>query len=247
MGRTANEISGRREAGDHPARRAIPSAGSAVVGADRNPKLTFLSMVRSLSDWRARGAGRLQPSAWSGVEPHPRWSSGARIVTFWPSTNPSSHPVNWPCALPMPSATSCRESLGVSPAQGPRPDHQSGLHRDEGRRRVQGQDDGAEPALADRLHLSEGDWLGWSICWTVLDDFSRYIVAWKLCTTMKAEVRHRHLGVGSQASGLDQINVWAHRPRLLSGQRAELRLGGVGGMARQTRHAAYPRRARIIR
>src|SRR3954467_13420274 len=26
-------------------------------------------------------------------------------------------------------------------------------------------------------------------------------------------------------------------------QRAELRLGGVGGMARQTRHAAYPRRA----
>jgi hypothetical protein len=63
MGRTANEISGRREAGDHPARRAIPSAGSAVVGADRNPKIHVLSMVRSLSDWRARGAGRLQPSA----------------------------------------------------------------------------------------------------------------------------------------------------------------------------------------
>ena len=36
---------------------------SAVVGADRNPKIHVLSMVRSLSDWRARGAGRLQPSA----------------------------------------------------------------------------------------------------------------------------------------------------------------------------------------
>ena len=34
-----------------------------VVGADRKPKIHILSMVRSLSDWRARGAGRLQPSA----------------------------------------------------------------------------------------------------------------------------------------------------------------------------------------
>src|SRR3954469_13451266 len=102
MGRTANEVSGRREAGDHPAGRLLR------VG-----------------------------------------------------------------------------SLGVSPAQGPRPDHQSGLHRDEGCRRVQGQDDGAEPALADRLHLSEGDRLGLVLLVEVLDDFSRYIVAWKLCTKMK--------------------------------------------------------------
>ena len=50
--------------------------------------------------------------------------------------------------------------LGVSPGQGQRPYHQSGLHRDEGRRPVQGQDDGAGPALADRLHLPEGDRLG---------------------------------------------------------------------------------------
>jgi putative transposase len=28
---------------------------------------------------------------------------------------------------------------------------------------------------------------GWFYLSTVLDDFSRYIVAWKLCTTMKAE------------------------------------------------------------
>src|SRR3954470_16993828 len=85
--------------------------------------------------------------------------TSARGSSHWPSTNLSSHPVNWPCALPMPSATSCRKPR-VSPAQGPRPDHQSGLHRDEGRRRIQKQDDGAGPTLADRLHLSEGDRLG---------------------------------------------------------------------------------------
>jgi transposase InsO family protein len=28
---------------------------------------------------------------------------------------------------------------------------------------------------------------GWFYLSTILDDFSRYIIAWKLCTTMKAE------------------------------------------------------------
>ena len=42
---------------------AIPSAGSACAKADRHPEIHILSMVRSLSDWRARGAGRSQPSA----------------------------------------------------------------------------------------------------------------------------------------------------------------------------------------
>ena len=39
------------------------------------------------------------------------------------------------------------------------PDHQPGFHRRHGRR-VQGQDDGTEPAMADRLHVPEGDRLG---------------------------------------------------------------------------------------
>ena len=54
----------------------------------------------------------------------------------------------------------CLGGFRLSPAQGARPDHQPGLHRHQGRRRVQGQDDGAQPALADRLHLSEGHRLG---------------------------------------------------------------------------------------
>ena len=79
--------------------------------------------------------------------------------------------------------------LGLSAAQGSRPDHQPGFHRRQGGRRVQGQDDGTEPAMADRLHVPEGDRLGLVLS---VDHPRRLlscvsIIAWKLCTTMKAE------------------------------------------------------------
>jgi transposase InsO family protein len=66
----------------------------------------------------------------------------------------------------------------------------------------------------DFTYLKVTGW-GWFYLSTVLDDFSRYIVAWKLCTTMKAEDVTDTLELALQASGLDRINV-AHRPRLLS-------------------------------
>jgi len=56
---------------------------------------------------------------------------------------------------------------------------------------------------------------GWYYLSTVLDDFSRYIVAWKLCSTMKADDVKDTLDLALAASGLDKVNV-AHRPRLLS-------------------------------
>ena len=56
---------------------------------------------------------------------------------------------------------------------------------------------------------------GWGWLSTILDDFSRYIIAWKLCTTMKAEDVTDTLKLALQASGLDQATVM-HRPRLLS-------------------------------
>ena len=89
-------------------------------------------------------------------------------------------------------------SLGLSPAQGPRPDHQPGLHHDEGR----------------GTYLKVTGW-GWFYLSTILDDFSRYIIAWKLCTTMKAEDVTDTLKLALQASGLDQAALM-HRPRLLS-------------------------------
>jgi putative transposase len=66
----------------------------------------------------------------------------------------------------------------------------------------------------DFTYLKVIGW-GWFYLSTVLDDFSRYIVAWKLCTTMKATDVTDTLTMALQASGLDTAKV-VHRPRLLS-------------------------------
>ncbi len=50
---------------------------------------------------------------------------------------------------------------------------------------------------------------------SVLDDFSRYIISWKLCSTMRAEDVTDTLDMALAASGCDQAHV-RHKPRLLS-------------------------------
>jgi putative transposase len=67
---------------------------------------------------------------------------------------------------------------------------------------------------SDFTYLKVTGW-GWFYRSTVLDDFSRYIVAWKLCTTMKAADVTATLELALEASGCDRVTV-AHRPRLLS-------------------------------
>src|SRR5271166_2482448 len=66
----------------------------------------------------------------------------------------------------------------------------------------------------DFTYLKITGW-GWFYLSTILDDFSRYIIAWKLCTTMKVGDVTETLDLALQASGLDQVHV-VHRPRLLS-------------------------------
>ena len=56
---------------------------------------------------------------------------------------------------------------------------------------------------------------GWVYLSTVLDDYSRYIIAWKLCSTMRAEDVTDTLDMALEASGCDQAHV-RHKPRLLS-------------------------------
>lgn len=56
---------------------------------------------------------------------------------------------------------------------------------------------------------------GWYYLSTILDDFSRYVIAWKLCTTMKAEDVTDTLEMALTASGCDHAHV-QHKPRLLS-------------------------------
>ena len=66
----------------------------------------------------------------------------------------------------------------------------------------------------DFTYLKVIGW-GWFYLSTILDDFSRYIIAWKLCTGMAASDVEDTLNLALEETGLDQANV-AHRPRLLS-------------------------------
>ncbi len=56
---------------------------------------------------------------------------------------------------------------------------------------------------------------GWMYLSTVLDDYSRYIIAWKLCSTMRAQDVTDTLDMALAASGSDRVHV-QHKPRLLS-------------------------------
>ena len=75
----------------------------------------------------------------------------------------------------------------------------------------------------DFTYLKVIGW-GWFYLSTVLDDFSRYIIAWKLCTTMKAEDVTATLDLALKASGLDQAQGRSPATPLV-GQWLELHLG----------------------
>ena len=62
----------------------------------------------------------------------------------------------------------------------------------------------------DFTYLKIVGW-GWMYLSTILDDFSRYIIAWKLCTTMKVEDVTATLELALKASGCDQAHV-RHKP-----------------------------------
>ena len=66
----------------------------------------------------------------------------------------------------------------------------------------------------DFTYLKVIGW-GWFYLSTILDDFSRYVIAWKLCTTMRASDVTDTLTLALQASGCDGARV-VHKPRLLS-------------------------------
>jgi putative transposase len=66
----------------------------------------------------------------------------------------------------------------------------------------------------DFTYLKVVGW-GWFYLSTVLDDFSRHVIAWKLCTTMAASDVTETLELALTASGCSEVRV-RHRPRLLS-------------------------------
>ena len=58
--------------------------------------------------------------------------------------------------------------------------------------------------------------IGWGCMYlsTVLDNFSRYIISWKLCPTMKTGDVTDTLNMALVASGCNRANM-VHQPRLL--------------------------------
>jgi putative transposase len=65
---------------------------------------------------------------------------------------------------------------------------------------------------------------GWFYLSTVLDNLSRYIIAWKLCATMRAVADMIELAL--TASGCDTARV-VHRSRLLSDNGSSYVFGGL--------------------
>ena len=66
----------------------------------------------------------------------------------------------------------------------------------------------------DFTYLKVTGW-GWYYLGTVLDDFSRYILAWKVFTTMAASDVTEVLDLALSKADMDRVHV-QHRPRLLS-------------------------------
>ena len=56
---------------------------------------------------------------------------------------------------------------------------------------------------------------GWMYLSTILDDYSCYIIAWKLCSTMKSSDVTNNLNLAQEASGGDQAHI-VQKPKLLS-------------------------------
>lgn len=62
---------------------------------------------------------------------------------------------------------------------------------------------------------------GWVYLSTILDDYSRYVVSWRLCTTMKAQDVMDTIDDALAASGCDKPTL-LHKPRLLSDNGSDL-------------------------
>ena len=135
----------------------------------------------------------------------------------------------------------CLRGFGLSVAESARSHRQSCLHRHKSGREVQGQNHGAQPALQTDFTYLKITGAGWYYLSTVLDDFSRVIVAGKLCASMKTKDVTATLDLALAASGLDQMTV-VHRPRLLSDNGASYVAEDVAAWLTRQKNRARPQR-----
>jgi putative transposase len=83
---------------------------------------------------------------------------------------------------------------------------------------------------------------GWYYLGTVLDDFSRYVICWRLFTGMSSDDVKVLLDEAVALTGMAGVPV-RHRPRLLSDNGPMLRLEGPGRVDGRERDEARPRQA----
>ena len=218
LGRAAHEIPRRRETGDPPAGRAVPAAGAPHPGETRHSAGNLLPLVRPAQQRRARGAERSLASGaplWNRI-PEPVRQQILQLALDEPALSPRELAVRF----------TDMKSYFVSEASVYRLLKAHDLIASPAFIVIKAADAFKDKTTApnqlwqtDFTYLKVIGW-GWFYLSTVLDDFSRYIVAWKLCTTMRAEDVTATLDLALQASGLHRASP-TQRPRLLSSLRRD--------------------------
>src|SRR4029077_7189389 len=211
MGRTPHEVSGLRKAGDHPARRALPFAGAPHPGETRHSQGDFLSLLYRTGGLDALGDRSPRPDrVWNQIPDMVRQRI-IRLALEEPALSPRELAVRF----------TDTESYFVSEASVYRLLKAHDLIASPAFIVMKAADEFKDKTTAsnqlwqtDFTYLKVIGW-GWFYLSTVLDDFSRYIIAWKLCTTMKAQDVTDTLDLALAASGCDQARI-VHKPRLLS-------------------------------
>ena len=89
----------------------------------------------------------------------------------------------------------------------------------------------------DFTYLKVLGW-GWFYLSTILDDYSRYIISWKLCTNMRTQDVTDTLDLALAASGCDQVHV-VHKPRLLSDNGSSYVSGDLAKLAARQGYEAF--------
>src|SRR5882724_12468457 len=208
MGETRHEIPRSREGRDHPAGRSLPSAGTPDARQARHPAGDLLSMVRPLPGQRPGGARCSRPDRVGNRIPEAIRDEIIDLALTEPELSPRELAVRF----------TDEKKYFVSEASVYRLLKAHDLITSPAYIVMKAADEFKDKTTApnqlwqtDFTYLKVIGW-GWFYLSTILDDFSRYIIAWKLCTTMKADDVTDTLELALVASGCGSAKV-VHKPR----------------------------------
>src|SRR5215470_15276551 len=174
MGRTLHEVFRIREVRDHRTGGTVVALNPPDTGSNRNPEIDVLRLVQPIPGGRDRSSGGWQ---WNKI-PDKIETAIVNLALEEPDLLPRELAVNF---------TDTKGSF-VSEATVYRRLKDHGLITSPAFILMKAADRFANPTTApnqlwqtDFTYLKVIGW-GWFYLATVLDDFSRYILAWKLCT-----------------------------------------------------------------